>query len=128
MGLLSVLISLSRSENKSIKNNSSEAIFNLTQHVKDFRPVMTVWEEPSGGLNGFLLRSLSRKDKTLQYLGLSILLELLQPKSSKELRRMVKSSPEIMLSGTHLRPLKNLSSKDGLHYALIASQVIRLLK
>ncbi|KAF9951743.1 Vacuolar protein 8 [Mortierella alpina] len=128
IGLLSVLITLSSSENKSIKDNSSKAIFNLAQRAKDFEPFMNVWDEPSGGLNGFLFRSLSKKDKTLQYLGLSILLELLQQRSNKELRRMVKGSPEILSSRAHLRPLKGLDSKDGLHYALIVQQVIRLLK
>ncbi|KAF9960272.1 Vacuolar protein 8 [Mortierella alpina] len=128
MGLLSVLISLSGSEDRSIKNNSSEAIFNLAQRAKDFEPFLRVWEEPSGGLNGFLLRSLSKQEKPLQYLGLSILLELLQQRSNKELRRMIKNSPEIISSSSHLRPLKNLNSKNGLYNALIAQQVIRLLK
>ncbi|CAO3570256.1 unnamed protein product [Mortierella alpina] len=128
MGLLSVLIPLSGSENKAIKNNSSEAIFNLAQRAKDFEPFLRVWEDPSGGLNGFLLRSLSKQDKALQYLGLSILLELLQQRSNKELKRMIKNLPELISSSSHLRPPNNLNSKDGLYYALIAKQVIRLLK
>ncbi|KAF9560072.1 hypothetical protein EC968_006347, partial [Mortierella alpina] len=96
--------------------------------TKDFEPFMKVWEEPSGGLNDFLLRSLTKKDKALKHLGLLILLKLLQQRSNKELRRMIKNSPEIMSSKTHLRPLKNLNSRDGLQYALIAQQVIRLLR
>jgi vacuolar protein 8 len=54
MGICTVLIPLTNSESFEVQGNSAAAIGNLSSKVGDYSAFLSVWEEPSGGLHGYL--------------------------------------------------------------------------
>ncbi|SAM07905.1 hypothetical protein [Absidia glauca] len=70
MNVLNVLVPLTSSQNMEVQGNSAAAIGNLSSKVKDYTPFVKAWNEPSGGLQAFLVHFLSEsQDIAFQHIG-----------------------------------------------------------
>jgi hypothetical protein len=95
MGLLEVLIPLTNSSSLEVQGNAAAAIGNLsskgnhdfgnsvslaqvTLAADDYSAFVSVWNEPEGGLEGYIVRFLKSEDTTFQHIAIWTVLQLLE--------------------------------------------------
>ena len=99
LGVFDVLIPLTDSESIEVQGNSAAALGNLSSKgqsstvssnlgtdyvlVGDYSLFLTSWNQPSGGIHGYLSRFLSSGDPTFQHIATWTLLQLLESGDSK---------------------------------------------
>jgi vacuolar protein 8 len=99
LGVFDVLIPLTDSESIEVQGNSAAALGNLSSKgqsstvpshlgadyilVGDYSLFLTSWNQPSGGIHGYLSRFLTSGDPTFQHIAIWTLLQLLESGDSK---------------------------------------------
>lgn len=101
LGVFDVLIPLTESESIEVQGNSAAALGNLSSkgntiqstlactlhtdifQVGDYTLFLSSWNQPSGGIHGYLSRFLSSGDATFQHIAIWTLLQLLESNDPK---------------------------------------------
>ena len=83
LGVFDVLIPLTSSESIEVQGNSAAALGNLSSKVGDYSVFIGNWEEPNGGIHGYLHRFLDSGDATFQHIAIWTMLQLLESEDSK---------------------------------------------
>lgn len=112
LGVFDVLIPLTESESIEVQGNSAAALGNLSSKgesacmselhgntdwvvVGDYSLFLSSWNQPSGGIHGYLQRFLSSGDPTFQHIAIWTLLQLLESADQK-LIATINSSEDVM--------------------------------
>jgi len=113
LGVFEVLIPLTESESIEVQGNSAAALGNLSSKGKssersrhercstdephacpvgDYTLFLSSWNQPSGGIHGYLARFLNSGDPTFQHIAIWTLLQLLESGDQKLIDTMNKSA------------------------------------
>ncbi|KAF9936949.1 Vacuolar protein 8 [Mortierella antarctica] len=92
LGALDVLIPLTDSPSVEVQGNSAAAIGNLSSKIYDYQPFITVWEEPAGGLHGYLSRFLESADTTFQHIAIWTIVQFLEGSEADLIDLITRSS------------------------------------
>ncbi|CAG8559530.1 16511_t:CDS:2, partial [Gigaspora rosea] len=95
LNICQVLLPLTNSSSVEVQGNSAAAIGNLSSKVQDYTPFVKVWEQPAGGLHGYLQRFLDSTDKTFQHIAIWTIVQFLEGRDS-QLFTNIKSSNTIV--------------------------------
>ncbi|CAK4032918.1 vacuolar 8 [Lecanosticta acicola] len=95
LGVFDVLIPLTESESIEVQGNSAAALGNLSSKVGDYSLFLTSWNQPSGGIHGYLNRFLASGDPTFQHIAIWTLLQLLESGDQK-LMEAINKSEDVM--------------------------------
>jgi vacuolar protein 8 len=114
LGLCDVLIPLTKSSNVEVQGHSAAALSNLTSLgmalvgeadiAGDYSYFVRVWEEPQGGIRGFLLRFMASKDEIDEHIGVWTLIQLIESNGKcyamgadldPRIHRLIRRMPEI---------------------------------
>ncbi|KAF0521487.1 putative VAC8-vacuolar membrane protein required for the cytoplasm-to-vacuole targeting [Gigaspora margarita] len=95
LNICQVLLPLTNSSSVEVQGNSAAAIGNLSSKVQDYSPFVKVWEQPAGGLHGYLQRFLDSTDKTFQHIAIWTIVQFLEGRDS-QLFTNIKSSNTIV--------------------------------
>ncbi|EJD55252.1 vacuolar protein 8 [Auricularia subglabra TFB-10046 SS5] len=124
MGILEVLIPLAQSASVDVQGNSAAAIGNLASKGDppaadiDYSAFTDVWEEPSGGLQQYLLRFLSSPDATFQHIAVWTIAQLLDSGDEGLTARIRESQvllPHISALANSVSSTSTPSSSVGTH-------------
>jgi len=97
VGVLDVLIPLTRSPDIETQGNSGAAIGNLCSKAYDYTSFAKVWETPEEGLRGFLIRFLNSPDPSFQHLAVWTIIQILKG-DDKRLRSYIATTNPIISS------------------------------
>jgi len=98
--VLEVLVPLTGSASVEVCGNAAAAIGNLSGKVRDYTPFLQVWDQPSGGLHGYLLRFLDEsQDPAFQHIAIWTLVQFLEGGDSRLHDKIYKSSKIIAAVG-----------------------------
>ncbi|KDE02560.1 vacuolar protein 8 [Microbotryum lychnidis-dioicae p1A1 Lamole] len=111
MGICEVLIPLTASPSVEVQGNSAAALGNLSSKTDDYSAFSAVWNEPEGGLHGYLVRFLESQDTTFQHIAIWTLVQLLES-GDMTLESQIRSSKDLIPLATRL---STLSSESSLH-------------
>ncbi|TQS31662.1 hypothetical protein Golomagni_08053, partial [Golovinomyces magnicellulatus] len=78
LGVCDVLIPLTHSPSIEVQGNSAAALGNLSSKVGDYSIFVQNWNEPNGGIHGYLTRFLQSGDATFQHIAVWTLLQLFE--------------------------------------------------
>ncbi|CAJ0625761.1 12172_t:CDS:10, partial [Entrophospora sp. SA101] len=78
LGICKVLLPLTNSKSVEVQGNSAAALGNLSSKIRDYTPFVNVWEQPLGGLHGYLHRFLESSDKTFQHIAVWTIVQFLE--------------------------------------------------
>lgn len=95
LGVFDVLIPLTDSQSIEVQGNSAAALGNLSSKVGDYSIFIQDWNEPNGGIHGYLKRFLASGDATFQHIAIWTLLQLLESED-KKLINLIGKSEEIV--------------------------------
>ncbi|KAK1760709.1 armadillo-type protein [Echria macrotheca] len=95
LGVFEVLIPLTMSPSMEVQGNSAAALGNLSSKVGDYSLFIQSWNEPAGGIYGYLTRFLASDDPTFQHIAIWTVLQLLESED-KKLIGLIGKSDEIM--------------------------------
>lgn len=95
LGVFDVLIPLTDSESIEVQGNSAAALGNLSSKVGDYSMFVQCWDQPAGGIHGYLKRFLESNDPTFQHIAIWTLLQLLESDDDK-LKELISKSVEIV--------------------------------
>ncbi|RKP09923.1 armadillo-type protein [Thamnocephalis sphaerospora] len=116
LGICSVLIPLTNSESFEVQGNSAAALGNLSSKVDDYSAFLSVWDEPSGGLHGYLTRFLESADSTFQHIAVWTVVQFIEGGDDR-LINSIAESPSILpaiarlaSSSDNITPTASLSS------------------
>ncbi|SCZ89478.1 BZ3500_MvSof-1268-A1-R1_Chr1-1g01206 [Microbotryum saponariae] len=107
MGICEVLIPLTASPSVEVQGNSAAAL------ADDYSAFSAVWNEPEGGLHGYLVRFLESQDTTFQHIAIWTLVQLLES-GDMTLESQIRASKDLIPLATRL---STLSSESSLHDA-----------
>lgn len=100
MGCFEVLIPLTASESIEVQGNSAAALGNLSSKVGDYYVFIRDWEQPNGGIHGYLKRFLASGDPTFQHIAIWTLLQLLESDDTKLMDKIAKSEDIVQMVKT----------------------------
>ncbi|EXJ78847.1 vacuolar protein 8 [Capronia coronata CBS 617.96] len=100
LGVFDVLIPLTDSESIEVQGNSAAALGNLSSKVGDYSIFVRDWNEPNGGIHGYLKRFLASGDPTFQHIAIWTLLQLLESDDKKLVNLVAKSEDIIQMVKT----------------------------
>ncbi|MCO5568893.1 hypothetical protein L7F22_022595 [Adiantum nelumboides] len=86
--------------------NSAAALGNLSSKSDEYAPFNAVWNQPDGGLHGYLARFLDSQDSTFQHIAVWTIVQLLES-GDAQLEENVRSSNQL------LPLIKNLSTSPN---------------
>ncbi|KAI9599375.1 putative VAC8-vacuolar membrane protein required for the cytoplasm-to-vacuole targeting [Syncephalis fuscata] len=119
LGICSVLIPLTNSDSFEVQGNSAAALGNLSSKVDDYSAFLSVWDEPSGGLHGYLTRFLENHDPTFQHIAVWTVVQFIEGKEERLLRH-IQDSPTILpaiqrlaTNTENVTPTASVSSATG---------------
>ncbi|MCO5610568.1 hypothetical protein L7F22_064807 [Adiantum nelumboides] len=95
MGICEVLIPLTASPSVEVQGNSAAALGNLSSKSDDYGPFNAVWNQPEGGLHGYLARFLESSDQTFQHIAVWTIVQLLES-GDQQLEDNVRSSDQLL--------------------------------
>ncbi|KAH8917283.1 putative VAC8-vacuolar membrane protein required for the cytoplasm-to-vacuole targeting [Atractiella rhizophila] len=95
MGILEVLIPLTASSSMEVQGNSAAAIGNLSSKAEEYTAFNAVWDDPEGGLHGYLTRFLENKDTTFQHIAVWTIVQLLES-GDPALEQHIRNSPTLL--------------------------------
>ncbi|GAA5962060.1 hypothetical protein JCM21900_006978 [Sporobolomyces salmonicolor] len=95
MGICEVLIPLTNSPSVEVQGNSAAAIGNLSSKTDDYSAFSAVWNEPEGGLHGYLVRFLESTDTTFQHIAIWTMVQLLES-GDPTLEQHIRSSKQLL--------------------------------
>ncbi|CAG8467352.1 8910_t:CDS:10 [Diversispora eburnea] len=95
LGICQVLLPLTASLSVEVQGNSAAALGNLSSKVQDYLPFVAVWDQPSGGLHGYLKRFLESSDKTFQHIAVWTIVQFLEGKD-RQLCKNISDSDSIV--------------------------------
>ncbi|EFZ04263.2 vacuolar protein 8 [Metarhizium robertsii ARSEF 23] len=78
LGVCDVLIPLTHSPSIEVQGNSAAALGNLSSKVGDYSIFVQNWNDPNGGIHGYLSRFLQSGDATFQHIAVWTLLQLFE--------------------------------------------------
>jgi vacuolar protein 8 len=78
LGVCDVLIPLTQSPSIEVQGNSAAALGNLSSKVGDYSIFVQNWNEPNGGIHGYLCRFLQSGDATFKHIAVWTLLQLFE--------------------------------------------------
>ncbi|KAI9846998.1 MAG: Vacuolar protein 8 [Sclerophora amabilis] len=110
LGVFDVLIPLTASDSIEVQGNSAAALGNLSSKVGDYSIFIQDWNEPDGGIHGYLKRFLASGDPTFQHIAIWTLLQLVESEDRKLIDRIGKSDEIIQMIKTISD--KNVESDD----------------
>ena len=129
LGVFDVLIPLTESESVEVQGNSAAALGNLSSKgniaptysvpsdlgadyvlVGDYALFLSSWNQPSGGIHGYLQRFLASGDPTFQHIAIWTLLQLLESEDSKLIEAINKS--EDVMNAVGEISEKNVESEE----------------
>lgn len=105
LGIIDVLVPLTRANNIEIQGNSAAALGNLSSKVSNYDPFVKAWESPAGGIKGFLVAFLTSHEPTFEHIATWMILQLLESED-KRLKAAFLDSPEILNS------IRKLAAKE----------------
>ncbi|CAG8682291.1 6939_t:CDS:2, partial [Racocetra fulgida] len=79
----------------SVQSEMTACVAVLALSVQDYSPFVKVWEQPTGGLHGYLQRFLDSTDKTFQHIAVWTIVQFLEGRDS-QLFTNIKSSNTIV--------------------------------
>jgi vacuolar protein 8 len=97
LGIVEVLIPLTRIDNIEVQGNSAAALGNLSSKVGNYDPFVKAWTEPAGGIKAFLASFLTSGEPTFEHIAVWMILQLLES-GDKRLTKLCLESPEIIRS------------------------------
>lgn len=106
LGIIDVLIPLTKSESIEIQGNSAAALSNLSSKAHTYDSFVTSWNQPDGGIAGFLAAFLTSKETTFEHISLWMILQLLESGDTR-LKELVLKSTSL------LETMRKLTSKDA---------------
>lgn len=86
------MIPLTDSPSVEVQGNSAAAIGNLSSKIYDYQPFINVWEEPAGGLHGYLSRFLESADTTFQHIAIWTIVQFLEGSDADLIDLITRSS------------------------------------
>lgn len=95
LGIINVLVPLTKTDNIEVQGNSAAALGNLSAKISSYKPFITAWTEPDGGIQDFLLRFLTSKELTFEHIAAWMILQLLESEDRK-LKELFLGTPEIL--------------------------------
>lgn len=95
LGVFDVLIPLTESESIEVQGNSAAALGNLSSKVGDYTLFLESWNQPSGGIHGYLSRFLASRDATFQHIAIWTLLQLLES-NDQSLLETINKADDVM--------------------------------
>jgi vacuolar protein 8 len=104
MGICEVLIPLTASPSVEVQGNSAAALGNLSSKSDDYAPFNAVWNQPEGGLHGYLVRFLESHDSTFQHIAVWTIVQLLES-GDAQLEDNIRSSEQLLPLIQHLASL-----------------------
>jgi len=129
LGVFDVLIPLTESESIEVQGNSAAALGNLSSKGKtastlakssglvanklavgDYTLFLDSWNQPSGGIHGYLSRFLASRDATFQHIAIWTLLQLLESGDQALLEKINKA--EDVMQMVHEISEKTVESED----------------
>jgi len=110
LGVFEVLIPLTESESIEVQGNSAAALGNLSSKVNDYSLFLSSWDQPAGGIHGYLNRFLASGDPTFQHIAIWTLLQLLES-DDESLLAVVRKSEDVMKMVREISE-KNIESED----------------
>jgi vacuolar protein 8 len=119
LGICSVLIPLTSSDSFEVQGNSAAALGNLSSKVEDYSAFLSVWDEPSGGLHGYLTRFLQSSDSTFQHIAVWTVVQFIEGNEERLLRHIQDSSTilpaikQLASSAENITPTASISSTTG---------------
>lgn len=78
-----------------MQGNSAAAIGNLSAKADDYGKFNDVWNQPEGGLHGYLVRFLESEDRTFQHIAVWTIVQFLEGGDPK-LANSIKESTQIL--------------------------------
>ena len=100
LNVFHVLIPLTDSESIEVQGNSAAALGNLSSKVGDYAVFIRDWNEPKGGIHGYLKRFLASGDPTFQHIAIWTLLQLLESGDNKLVSMVAKSEDIVQMVKT----------------------------
>ncbi|CAG8448558.1 2096_t:CDS:10 [Ambispora leptoticha] len=91
LGICRVLLPLTNSQSVEVQGNSAAALGNLSSKIQDYSPFVKVWDQPAGGLHGYLQRFLDSADKTFQHIAVWTIVQFLEGDDQQLLARISSS-------------------------------------
>ncbi|KAK4703314.1 vacuolar protein 8, partial [Phenoliferia sp. Uapishka_3] len=104
MGICEVLIPLTASPSVEVQGNSAAALGNLSSKPDDYSAFSQVWDQPEGGIHGYLIRFLESQDTTFQHIAIWTLVQLLES-DDPTLEAQIRASDQLRQLATHLSTL-----------------------
>ncbi|KAM0753371.1 putative VAC8-vacuolar membrane protein required for the cytoplasm-to-vacuole targeting [Meredithblackwellia eburnea MCA 4105] len=104
MGICEVLIPLTASPSVEVQGNSAAALGNLSSKPDDYAAFSAVWDQPEGGIHGYLVRFLESQDTTFQHIAIWTLVQLLES-DDPTLESQIRASEQLRTLATQLSTL-----------------------
>lgn len=102
MGIANVLIPLTRKvDNLEVQGNAGAALGNLSSKVSNYDAFVKAWNEPSGGIHGFLAAFLTSDESTFEHIAIWMMLQLLESED-RRLKDLLLQSDDILVGIDHL--------------------------
>ncbi|PAV22166.1 vacuolar 8 [Pyrrhoderma noxium] len=106
MGICRVLIPLTASQSIEVQGNSAAALGNLSSKdgrtdKDDYSAFNEVWDQPEGGMQGYLFRFLTSQDATFQHIAVWTIAQLLES-DDPQLMNHIRTSERLL---PHIRDL-----------------------
>ena len=112
LGICEVLIPLTASPSLEVQGNSAAALGNLSSKTDDYTAFSSVWNEPEGGLHGYLVRFLESDDTTFQYIAIRTLVQLLES-GDPTLESQIRASPDLIPLARRLSTMAGSQASNG---------------
>jgi vacuolar protein 8 len=134
LGIVEVLIPLTRIDNVEVQGNAAAALGNLSSKVPNYDPFVNCWTAPSGGIRDFLIWFLSSNEPTFEHIAIWMILQLVESED-KRLTKLFLDTPEILKGINALANRQPIEANNDDHnYAsqmavpALAKRVLVLLK
>ncbi|RCI11612.1 hypothetical protein L249_7753 [Ophiocordyceps polyrhachis-furcata BCC 54312] len=122
LGVCDVLIPLTHSPSIEVQGNSAAALGNLSSKVGDYSIFVQNWNEPNGGIHGYLSRFLQSGDATFQHIAVWTLLQLFESED-KALIGLIGKADDIV---EHIRNIANRQVEAEPDYEEDEGEVVNL--
>jgi len=122
LGIVKVLVPLTRVDSFEVQGNSAAALGNLTSKVSDYTSFVDAWTEPEGGMEGFLIAFLQSGDPTFEHIATWSISQLLESEDARIID-LVKRSQKILRNVRKLAEIEAPPPDEEGNDALYATQV-----
>lgn len=112
MGIVPVLLPLTRVLNAGVQGSCAAALGNLCSKVTDYTPFLEAWDEPDGGFHAFLVQFLDSEVPTFEHIAAWTVIQLLESEDSRVVKNIM-NSRDIIESIRRLAESGDLGADEG---------------